>query len=577
MVKGNIIGIDLGTTNTVVAKGQRNIYGFGANTIEIPQRDETGNNIVFSQNFPSVLYKRKGEEVLESGIFAKAQKINQPLRTIYNTKRYMGLEHTWKIDDMYFKARDVAGEILRVCKIQAEKSFANRKIDGVTISVPASFTNDQIRDTRHAAQSAGFSAEQIKIVTEPTAALISYINELSLQAEEDREIDFSKSKRMLVFDIGGGTCDICIIDVEQNGINISLKEQGVGRYEELGGIDFDERAAEYLFNKYLNERSINPENISKEERAVIENKLVAFCERAKEKFSRDIEFFGDVIDDKNLKFEYIFEKFYQDNDEKFSITKEEFDEATRSLYYKPRKKVKDSTEFARYKNIEEPIIKTLKDYAIDTDSIDYVFLTGGMSQYKNIKDRVAEIMGMKEKNIITAPNPMEACAIGAAIYHYYSIDMDKVKEKDIVDSSYDDGNVEIEAEENKSTTIIDNPITSEAIMIDLVKGLPRVVIPKGKSVPCEGKIKENFRTSSPSGIKINIYAGDNEFDSKMRIQRAWRGNFDSPIKIGTPVDIYYKIDKFKDLTFKIVVNDGMENQEFELSSETDIKFSNDGE
>ena len=56
-----------------------------------------------------------------------------------------------------------------------------------------------------------------------------------------------------------------------------------------------------------------------------------------------------------------------------------------------------------------------------------------------------------------------------------------------------------------------------------------------------------------------------------------RGNFDSPIKIGTPVDIYYKIDKFKDLTFKIVVNDGMENQEFELSSETDIKFSNDGE
>ena len=576
MIKGNIIGIDLGTTNTVVAKGQRNIYGFGANTIAIPQRDETGNNIVFSENFPSVIYKRKGEDILESGIFAKAQKINQPLRTIYNTKRYMGLEHTWKIDDMSFKARDIAGEILRVCKIQAEKSFANRKIDGVTISVPASFTNDQIRDTRQAAENAGFSAEQIKIVTEPTAALISYINELSFQAEEDREIDFSKTKRILVFDIGGGTCDVCIIDVEQNGINISLREQGVGRYEELGGIDFDERAAEYLFNKYLNEKSINPEKMSKEERAVIENKLVAFCERAKEKFSRDIELFGDVVDDKKLRFEYIFEKFYKNNDEKFSITKEEFDEATRSLYYKPRKKIKDSTELARYKNIEEPIIKTLKDYGIDSESIDYIFLTGGMSQYKNIKDRVAQIMGIKERNIIMAPNPMEACAIGAAIYHYYSIDMDKVGEKNILSDDYVVDN-ETESEENKSTTIIDNPITSEAIMIDLVKGLPRVVIPRGKSVPCEGKIMENFRTSSPSGIKINIYAGDNEFDSKMRIQRAWRGNFDSPIKIGTPVNIYYKIDKFKDLTFKIVVNDGIDNQEFELSSETDIKFSNDGE
>ncbi|MDY4079067.1 MAG: Hsp70 family protein [Clostridium sp.] len=571
--KGNIIGIDLGTTNTVVAKGQKNIYGFGANTIEIPQRDETGNNVVFSKSFPSVVYKRKGEDILESGIFAKAQKINQPLRTIYNTKRYMGLEHTWKIDDVSFKARDVAGEILRVCKIQSEKSFANRRIDGVTISVPASFTNDQIRDTRYAAQKAGFSAEEIKIVTEPTAALISYINELSFQSEEDREIDFSKSKRILVFDIGGGTCDVCIIDVEQNGINISLKEQGVGRYEELGGIDFDERAAEYLFNKYLNEKSINPEKMSKEERAIIENKLVAFCERAKEKFSRDIELFGDVIDDKKLKYEYIFEKFYEDKDEKFSITKEEFDKATHSLYYRPKSKIKDSTELARYKNIEDPIIKTLKDYAIDPKSIDYVFLTGGMSQYKNIKERVAEIMGISEKNIIMAPNPMEACAIGAAIYHYYSIDIDKVKEKTISDDSYEDE--EIEYEENNSTTIIDNPITSEAIMIDLVKGLPRVVIPKGKSVPCEGKIVEKFRTSSPSGIKINIYAGDNEFDSKMRIQRAWRGSFDPPIRIGTPVDIYYKIDKFKDLTFKIVVNDGIDNQEFELSSETDIKFTND--
>lgn len=571
--RGNIIGIDLGTTNTVVAKGQKNIYGFGANTIEIPQRDETGNNVVFSKSFPSVVYKRKGEDVLESGIFAKAQKINQPLRTIYNTKRYMGLEHTWKIDDMSFKARDVAGEILRVCKIQSEKSFANRRIDGVTISVPASFTNDQIRDTRYAAEKAGFSAEEIKIVTEPTAALISYINELSLQLEEDREIDFSKSKRILVFDIGGGTCDVCIIDVEQNGINISLKEQGVGRYEELGGIDFDERAAEYLFNKYLNEKSINPEKMSKEERAIIENKLVAFCERAKEKFSRDIELFGDVIDDKKLKYEYIFEKFYEDKDEKFSITKEEFDKATISLYYRPKRKIKDSTELARYKNIEDPIIKTLKDYNIDPKSIDYVFLTGGMSQYKNIKERVAEIMGISEKNIIMAPNPMEACAIGAAIYHYYSIDIDKVKEKTILDDSYEDE--EIEYEENNSTTIIDNPITSEAIMIDLVKGLPRVVIPKGKSVPCEGKIVDKFRTSSPSGIKINIYAGDNEFDSKMRIQRAWRGSFDPPIRIGTSVDIYYKIDKFKDLTFKIVVNDGIDNQEFELSSETDIKFTND--
>ena len=570
--KGNIIGIDLGTTNTVVAKGQKHIYGFGATTIEIPQRDETGNNVVFSKGFASVLYKRKGEKIVESGLFAKAQKINQPLRTIYNTKRYMGLEHTWKIDDMEFKARDVAAEILRVCKLQSEKTFANRQIDGVTISVPASFTNDQIRDTKIAAQKAGFKEEQIKIVTEPTAALISYINELSLQDESDREIDFSITKRILVFDIGGGTCDVCIVDVEQNGINISLKEKGVGRYEELGGVDFDERAAEFLFNKYLNENSINPEILNMEERAVIENKLVAFCERAKEKFSRDIELFGDIMNDEKLKYEYIFESFYDEKDEKFSITKKEFDTATASLYFRPKVKIKDSTQISRYKNIEEPIIKTLKDYNIDVNSIDYVFLTGGMSQYKNIKERVLEIMKLNENKIIIAPNPMDACAIGAAIYYYYSIDIDKVKvnEKPIIDPEPTEPNQE-------GTSIIDNPITSEAIMIDLVKGLPKVVIQKGTQVPCEGEIIGEFRTASPSGIKINLYAGDNELDSKMRIQRAWRGSFDPPVKIGTPADIYYKIDKFKDLTFKIVVNDGLCDQEFELLSETDIKFDNEEE
>jgi len=106
----------------------------------------------------------------------------------------------------------------------------------------------------------------------------------------------------------------------------------------------------------------------------------------------------------------------------------------KTQYFKPKVKIKDSTQISRYKNIEEPIIKTLKDYNIDVNSIDYVFLTGGMSQYKNIKERVLEIMKLNENRIIIAPNPMDACAIGAAIYHYYSIDIDKVKvnEKQII-------------------------------------------------------------------------------------------------------------------------------------------------
>lgn len=550
----NIIGIDLGTTNTVVSKGNKTNFGYLSETIEITQYNEA-KNVVKSKQLPSVLFKNKNENMRYIGLWSKSQKIKQPSRTISNAKRFMGLETTWKIDDEVFNAKDVATEILKVCRINAEKQFINKQIDGVTITVPASFTNDQIRDTREAAINAGFHQDGIKIITEPTAAMISYINDLNMIDEEERPVDFSEPKNILVFDIGGGTCDVCVIEIVKDNLDITVKEKAVGRYEELGGIDFDKLAAEKLLNNFLNENKISKENLTDEQYNIMSNKLLVFAEKAKEKFSIDIDLFGELITPETSVYEYTFENFYDNQDQKFKLSKKEFDDATKSLYYKPKSRTKDNTEKHKEKNIEDPIINTLKDYKISTKDIDYVYLTGGMSQYKNIKERVQEILNLSENKIIYAKNPMDVCAMGAAIYHYYSVKFEDRKNEvnDIIDVYENDIVPDVKT------------IISESIMIDLVNGLPEIVIPKGTQVPCEGVIKEKFKTSSPSGIKINIYAGEDNLDSQMRIQKSWRTTFNTPVATGTDLDIYYNVDEYKELRFKIIVNDFLK-QEFELTT-----------
>ena len=557
--KRNIIGIDLGTTNTVVAKGNKTSFGYISETIEITQYNE-GKNVVKSKQLPSVLYKPKNEDVKYIGIWPKAQKIKQPHRTISNSKRFMGLETTWKIDDEVFTPKDIASEILKVCKINAEKQFINKRIDGVTITVPASFTNDQIRDTREAAIKAGFFEDGIKIISEPTAAMISYINDLNIIDEDERPIDFSKPKNILVFDIGGGTCDVCVIEITKNNLDIIIKEKAVGRYEELGGVDFDRLAAEKILNIFLNENKISRDDLSPEEYDIMSNKLLVFAEKAKEKFSIDIDLFDGLITDDESIYEYTFENFYKNTNQKFTLSKKQFDEATESLYHMPQNRTKDNTQVHKEKNIEDPIINTLKDYKISPKDIDYVYLTGGMSQYKNIKEKVKEILKLEENKIIYAKNPMDVCAMGAAIYHYYSVTIEESNNYKKIAKSTESGIV---------TDI--KTIISESIMIDLVSGLPQIVIPKGTQVPCKGNITGKFKTSSPSGIKINIYAGEDNLDSQMRIQKSWRTTFNTPVQTGTDIDIQYSVDEFKELRFKIIVKDFL-NQEFELTTNEHINI-----
>lgn len=561
------IAIDLGTTNTVLSYGKSYINGFfGAEVVRIPQYDNN-RNMQSEELLPSVYFVDYDGEVYV-GKLAKWMRSQQSSRVIYNSKRFMGTEINWEIDGKSIRPKDVACEILKKCKNAAERALMRPEITGSVITVPASFNTDQIRDTIEAAVMAGFDKDNIQILSEPTAALIDFINDQSMLVPEERMIDFSTTKRIMVFDIGGGTCDVSIIDVKQNDKNISFNEKAVGRYDELGGVDFDSRAANYLLNKFFNDYKIDPGSVEKDSLKEMINNLIIFCENAKEFISSEIKMktdYGIEDDFDKIEFSLNIPNFYNGQMYSFTMTKREFDEATKNLYFKSNKIINHQKELIKYKNIEDPILNTLKDYGIPIESIDYVFLTGGMSQYIEVKNRVKEITG---KQIIFSQRPLEAVARGAAIYHYYSIEISKENELAKLDDC-----VSADVEESMETSISTNSVLAEAIMIDVNEGLPKVIIHANQEVPYHDIIRKEFKVSSPTGIKIDIYAGKDEFDSSMRIQRSYTGKFDYPVKTGTPIDIEYNLDHNKYLTMRVIVNDAL-RQKIEIGVESDILFSN---
>lgn len=554
------LAIDLGTTNTVVCEGSKDVSGDFITRIVPVKQFNKYKLIDEQQSIPSVMFIDY-DNVRYIGQIGKDMRDVQSLRVISNSKRYMGLDYKWEINGETIRPKDVAASILKMCKASADNCLFSDLKD-VVITVPASFNTDQINDTIEAAKMAGF--ENIDILPEPTAALIDYINQEAAKDVRYMHIDFSTKKRILVFDLGGGTCDISVIDVCKNGIKLDFHEIAVGRYDELGGVDFDFWAAEYLLNKFIEENDIDADEISKEELTTMISKLAVFCEYAKEKMASEVEarrIMGQNVNIKDIKFSKAIVDFYKNKAYEFTITMHEYNKATESLYYKPKNKSKILSEQKKYKNIEEPIWDTLNGYGISPSTIDYVYLTGGMCKYPRVYERIREILG---KPIIVSSRPMEAVARGAAVYHYYSVETKKA-------SSYKK-DIQTSKENNLVMGMDITKVLAEAIMVDVCEGLPHTIIEANHPVPYKGRLVGELKTTSPSGIKIDIFAGKNPFSSKLRTQKSYVAKFDNPIKTGTPIDIEYEINENKYLTMAILVNDGNTVNRFNLNIESDVEL-----
>ncbi len=345
-----IIGIDLGTTNSCVA-----VMEGGQPTVIA--------NAEGSRTTPSVVaFTKDGERLI--GQVAKRQAVTNPDRTVISIKREMGTTYKVNIDGKQYTPQDISAMILSKMKETAE-SYLGEKVTQAVITVPAYFNDSQRQATKDAGRIAGL--EVLRIINEPTAASLAY----GLDKEENQKI--------LVYDLGGGTFDVSILDIG-DGVFEVLSTNGNTR---LGGDDFDQRIIDYVADQFKKENGID----------LKQDKIA--CQRLKEAAEKaKIELSGTTTANINLPF--ITADATGPKHLDVTLTRAKFDELTSDLV--------DATV--------EPMRKALKDAGLSVDQINKVILVGGSTRIPAVQDAVKKVTG---KEPFKGINPDECVAIGAAI------------------------------------------------------------------------------------------------------------------------------------------------------------------
>ena len=345
-----IIGIDLGTTNSCVA-----VMEGGQPTVIA--------NAEGSRTTPSVVaFTKDGERLI--GQVAKRQAVTNPDRTVISIKREMGTTYKVNIDGKQYTPQDISAMVLTKMKETAE-AYLGEKVTQAVITVPAYFNDSQRQATKDAGRIAGL--EVLRIINEPTAASLAY----GLDKEENQKI--------LVYDLGGGTFDVSILDIG-DGVFEVLSTNGNTR---LGGDDFDQRIIDYVADQFKKENGID----------LKQDKIA--CQRLKEAAEKaKIELSGTTTANINLPF--ITADATGPKHLDVTLTRAKFDELTSDLV--------DATV--------EPMRKALKDAGLSVDQINKVILVGGSTRIPAVQDAVKKITG---KEPFKGINPDECVAIGAAI------------------------------------------------------------------------------------------------------------------------------------------------------------------
>ena len=465
------VGIDLGTTNTVMAacKTPRPGGFLGPRVRDINQYVDAKQIGVY-KSLPSVLFFDSDNKI-KVGKYAHDRKRNgADKRVLYNTKIDMGREVEYENG---FTPVRAATEILKVCYNSIIQNIIPRgsEFPEVTITVPASFNQNQIADTRMAAKLAGF--EKVSILEEPVAALYHYINTQTLSGDEDH-VDFSKKQRVLVYDIGGGTCDVCVVDlqIDEDGI-YDIHFVATNRYTEFGGNDFDEQVAIGLINKLFRRYNIGDGDIDLPN---IKNNLVAqlmpICEEYKIQYSYRLKnnFAPDEIPDVDFA---VLPKFLMHENVELDVTYKEYEEFTKIFFDGSyRHPTRDLTDKLRDKNVLKPVYQLLKKLEEKNErGIDCIFLTGGMSNYQPIELALQEFCKCP---IIKTEEPMESVALGAAISKFIST---KKFSEGMIDLQQEPDQEEDVEQKNSSVVAGDErPRLAEAIFIDVENQMPMKII-----------------------------------------------------------------------------------------------------
>ena len=348
---GKIIGIDLGTTNSCVAVME------GGEPVVIPNSE--GNRTT-----PSVVaFSKNGERLV--GQIAKRQAVTNPDHTIISIKRKMGTAEKVRIDDDTFSPQEISAMILQKLKTDAE-SYLGTKVTQAVITVPAYFNDSQRQATKDAGKIAGLDV--LRIINEPTAAALAF----GMDKEE-------QDQKIMVFDLGGGTFDVSILDIG-DGVFEVLATNG---NTHLGGDDFDQRIIDYLVSEFKKENGID---LSTDKMAM--QRLKEAAEKAK------IELSGMQQTQINLPF--ITADATGPKHLDVTLTRAKFEELIHDLV--------ESTRI--------PVENALKDAKVSVDDIHRVLLVGGSTRVPCVQEMVKKITGKEPDKGI---NPDECVAVGAAI------------------------------------------------------------------------------------------------------------------------------------------------------------------
>ena len=345
-----IIGIDLGTTNSCVAVFE------GGEPVVIPNPEG-------ARTTPSVVAVTKnGERIV--GQVAKRQSITNPDKTVMSIKRHMGTDYKVNIDGKVYTPQEISAMVLQKLKADAE-AYLGTKVNKAVITVPAYFSDAQRQATKDAGKIAGL--EVMRIINEPTAAALAY--------GMDKETD----QRIMVFDLGGGTFDVSILEIS-DGVFEVLATNGDTH---LGGDDFDQRVIDWMADKFRAENGIDLRN----DKTVLQ-RLKDAAEKAK------IELSG--MTSSNINLPFITATAAGPLHFDATLTRAEFDRITADLVDR----------------CMTPTKKALADAGISVSQIDKVLLVGGSTRIPAVQDAVKKFIG---KHPFKGINPDECVAVGAAI------------------------------------------------------------------------------------------------------------------------------------------------------------------